>query len=63
MSWVQGKDHILRDRDNRQITFENNVVTLVVPKADSTTTGKYTCHLSNDSGAVESICQITVLGV
>lgn len=63
VSWVQGKDHILRDGDNRQITFENNVVTLVVPKVDATTAGKYTCHLSNDSGTVESICQITVLGL
>uniref|UniRef100_A0A8P4G3Z3 Ig-like domain-containing protein n=1 Tax=Dicentrarchus labrax TaxID=13489 RepID=A0A8P4G3Z3_DICLA len=63
VSWVQDKDHILRDGDNRKITFENNVVTLVVPKADSTTAGKYTCQLRNDSGLVKSVSQVTVLGL
>lgn len=63
VSWVQDKDHILRDGDNRKITFENKVVTLVVPKADSTTVGKYTCQLRSDSGVVESVCQVAVLGL
>lgn len=63
VSWVQDKDHILRDGDNRKITFENNVATLVVPKADLTTPGKYTCQLRNDSGVVESVSQVTVLGL
>uniref|UniRef100_A0A8C2ZNV2 Titin n=1 Tax=Cyclopterus lumpus TaxID=8103 RepID=A0A8C2ZNV2_CYCLU len=36
------------DGDNRKITFENNVVTLVVPRADSTSAGRYTCQLRND---------------
>uniref|UniRef100_A0A3B5A6C5 Ig-like domain-containing protein n=1 Tax=Stegastes partitus TaxID=144197 RepID=A0A3B5A6C5_9TELE len=49
--------------DNRKITFENNVVTLVVPKADSTTAGKYTCQLRGESGVVESVSQVTVLGL
>lgn len=63
VSWVQDKEHILREDDNRRITFENNVVGLVVPKADSTTAGKYTCQLRNDCGAVESVSQVTVLGL
>ena len=63
VSWVQDKDHILRESDNRMITIENNVVTLVVPKVDSTTAGKYTCQLRNDSGVVESVSQVTVLGL
>lgn len=63
MSWVQDKDHVLRDSDNRKITFENNIATLVVPEADSATAGKYTCQLSNDSGLVESVSQVTVLGL
>lgn len=63
VSWVQDKDHILRDGDNRKISFENNVVTLVVPKVDSSTAGKYTCQLRNDSGLVESVSQVTVLGL
>lgn len=63
VSWVQDKDHILRDGDNRKITFENNVVTLIVPKADSSTAGKYTCQLRNESGTVESVSQVTVLGL
>lgn len=63
MSWVQDKDHILRDSDNRKITFEDNVVTLVMHKADSTAAGKYTCQLRNDSGVVESVSQVTVLGL
>lgn len=63
VSWVQDKDHILRDGDNRKITFDRNVATLVVPKADSATAGKYTCQLRNDSGVVESVSQVTVLGL
>lgn len=63
VSWVQDKDHVLRDGDNRKITFENRVVTLVVPKADSTTAGTYTCQLRNDSGVVECVSQVTVLGL
>lgn len=63
VSWVQDKDHILRDGDNRKITFENNVVTLVVPNVDSTTAGKYTCQLRNDCGAVECVSKVTVLGL
>ena len=63
VSWVQDKDHVLRDGDNRKIMFENNVATLVVPKSDSTTAGKYTCHLRNDSGAVESVSQVAVLAL
>lgn len=62
LSWIQDKDHVLRDGDNRKITFENNVATLMVPKADSTTAGKYRCRLSNESGSVVSVSQVTVLG-
>ncbi|XP_068457588.1 titin-like [Clinocottus analis] len=61
VSWVQDKDHVLRDGDNRKISFESNVVTLVVPRADSASAGRYTCRLSNDSGVVESVSQVTVL--
>lgn len=62
VSWVQDKDHILRDGDNRKITFENNEVTLRVFKADSTTAGKYTCQLKNDAGVAECTANLTVLG-
>uniref|UniRef100_A0A8C1S4X3 Ig-like domain-containing protein n=1 Tax=Cyprinus carpio TaxID=7962 RepID=A0A8C1S4X3_CYPCA len=55
VSWVQDKDHILRDGDNRKITFENNQVTLKIFKADSTTAGKYTCQLKNDAGTFASL--------
>lgn len=60
--WIQDKDHVLRDGDNRKITFENNVATLIVPKADSATAGKYMCQLSNESGLVVSVSQVTLLG-
>ena len=63
VSWVQDKDHILRDSDNRKISFENKMAALVVPKADSATAGRYTCQLRNDSGVVECISQVTVLGL
>lgn len=63
VSWVQDKDHVLRDDDNRKISFENNVATLVVHKADSTTAGKFTCQLKNDCGVTESVSQIIVLGL
>lgn len=62
LSWIQDKDHVLRDGDNRKITFENNVATLIVPKADATTAGKYRCRLSNESGSVVSASQVTLLG-
>lgn len=60
--WIQEKDHVLRDGDNRKITFENNVATLIVPKADSATAGKYSCQLSNESGLAVSVSQVTLLG-
>ena len=63
VSWVQDKDHILRDGDNRKITFENNQVTLRVFKADATTAGKYTCQLTNDAGNVECFANLTILGL
>uniref|UniRef100_A0A3Q3GI96 Ig-like domain-containing protein n=1 Tax=Labrus bergylta TaxID=56723 RepID=A0A3Q3GI96_9LABR len=63
VSWVQDKDHILRDGDNRKITFENNKVALKVFKADATTAGKYTCQLRNDAGSVECFANLTVLGL
>lgn len=62
VSWVQDKDHVLRDGDNRKITFENGVVSLIVPKADSATAGKYTCRLSNQSGMALSVCHVGLLG-
>lgn len=63
VSWVQDKDHILRDGENRKITFENNQVALKVFKADATTAGKYTCQLRNDAGSVECFANLTVLGL
>lgn len=62
VSWIQDKDRILRDSDNRKITFENKVVMLVVPQVDPTTAGTYTCQLKSNSGVVECACQVTVLG-
>lgn len=63
VSWVQDKDHILRDGDNRKITFENNQVALKVFKADEASAGKYTCQLRNDAGSVECFANVTVLGL
>lgn len=63
VSWVQEKDHILRDGDNRRITFDNNQVALKVFRADSTTAGMYTCQLRNDAGSVECFANLTVLGL
>uniref|UniRef100_A0A6Q2XBV8 Ig-like domain-containing protein n=1 Tax=Esox lucius TaxID=8010 RepID=A0A6Q2XBV8_ESOLU len=63
VSWVQDKDKILRDGDNRKITFENNMVTLKVFKADNTTGGTYTCQLKNDCGVVQCVAVLTVLGL
>lgn len=63
VSWVQDKDHVLREDENRTITFKDNVVTLVVLEANATTAGKYTCQLRNNSGHVESVSHVTVLGL
>ncbi|KAG9340901.1 hypothetical protein JZ751_020094, partial [Albula glossodonta] len=61
VSWVQDKDHVLRDGDNRRITFENNQATLTIFKADAASHGKYKCQVTNDAGVVESIAHLTVL--
>ncbi|MEQ2170438.1 hypothetical protein GOODEAATRI_000278 [Goodea atripinnis] len=61
VSWVQDKDHVLRDSDNRKITFENNQVALTVFKADATVAGRYTCQLRNDAGSVDCFANLTVL--
>lgn len=63
VSWVQDKDHILRDGDNRKITFENQTVALRVFKADAAAAGRYTCQLTNDAGSVECFANLTVLGL
>lgn len=63
VSWVQAKDHVLRDGDNRKITFDNNTVVLKVFKADAATAGRYTCTLRNDAGSVECFANVTVLGL
>uniref|UniRef100_A0A3Q2V704 Ig-like domain-containing protein n=1 Tax=Haplochromis burtoni TaxID=8153 RepID=A0A3Q2V704_HAPBU len=63
VSWVQDKDHILRDSDNRKITYENNQVAVKIFNADATTAGKYTCQLRNDAGSVECFANLTVLGL
>lgn len=63
VAWVQDKDHILRDGDNRKITFENNQIALTIFKADSTTAGKYTCQIKNDAGVAECMATLTVLGL
>lgn len=63
VSWVQDKDHVLRDGDNRKITFENNQLTLRIFKADSTTAGKYTCEIKNDAGVAQCVANLTVLGL
>lgn len=63
VSWVQDKDHILRDSDNRKITFENNQVALTVFKADATVAGRYTCQIRNDAGSVDCFANLTVLGL
>lgn len=63
VSWVQDKDHILRDSDNRKITYENNQVAIKIFNADATTAGKYTCQLRNDAGSVECFANLTVLGL
>ncbi|KAF7709182.1 hypothetical protein HF521_016032 [Silurus meridionalis] len=61
VSWVLDKDHVLRDGDNRKITFENNQITLKIFKADSTTAGKYTCEIKNDAGVAQCVANLTVL--
>uniref|UniRef100_A0A669C266 Titin n=1 Tax=Oreochromis niloticus TaxID=8128 RepID=A0A669C266_ORENI len=50
VSWVQDKEHILREDDNRRITFENNVVGLVVPKCVRADSGNYTITVENAAG-------------
>lgn len=63
VSWIQDKDYVLRDGDNRKITFENNQIMLRIFKADSTTAGKYTCEIKNDAGVAQCVANLTVLGL
>jgi titin len=63
VSWVQDKDHILREGENRIISYLNGEATLTVPTTDHTTSGKYTCQLRNDSGQAECVSLVTVLGL
>uniref|UniRef100_A0A3Q2FHW9 Ig-like domain-containing protein n=1 Tax=Cyprinodon variegatus TaxID=28743 RepID=A0A3Q2FHW9_CYPVA len=41
VSWIRDKDHVLRDSDNRKISFENNQATLVIRSADKADAGEY----------------------
>lgn len=62
VSWVQDKDHILRDGDDRRITCENTSVALTVCRSDAAAAGRYRCRLQNDAGSAECFAVLTVLG-
>uniref|UniRef100_A0A803SYW7 Ig-like domain-containing protein n=1 Tax=Anolis carolinensis TaxID=28377 RepID=A0A803SYW7_ANOCA len=60
--WLKDKEEVIRESENRTITFMENTATLQLAKAMPASAGKYICQISNDAGTRECIATLTVLG-
>ncbi|XP_039598490.1 titin-like, partial [Polypterus senegalus] len=61
VSWVKDKEDVIRDSENTNISFENNVVTLKISNAEPVNSGKYVCQIKNDAGMQECMATLSVL--
>lgn len=60
--WLKDKEDVIRESENRMITYVENVATLQLAKAEPKNAGKYICQISNDAGTRECMATLTVLG-
>uniref|UniRef100_A0A8D2JKP3 Ig-like domain-containing protein n=1 Tax=Varanus komodoensis TaxID=61221 RepID=A0A8D2JKP3_VARKO len=60
--WLKDKGEIIRESENLQISFSDNIATLQIASAEAANTGKYICQIKNDAGMRECAGYLQVLG-
>uniref|UniRef100_A0A8C5S067 Ig-like domain-containing protein n=1 Tax=Laticauda laticaudata TaxID=8630 RepID=A0A8C5S067_LATLA len=60
--WLKDKEDIIRESENTEITYMDNIATLQLAKAELSSAGKYICQVRNDAGTRECMATLTVLG-
>uniref|UniRef100_A0A8C8R986 Ig-like domain-containing protein n=1 Tax=Pelusios castaneus TaxID=367368 RepID=A0A8C8R986_9SAUR len=60
--WLKDKGEIIRESENVQISFMDNVATLELSSAEGANVGKYICQIKNDAGMRECSAFLQVLG-
>ncbi|KAH0621546.1 hypothetical protein JD844_022941 [Phrynosoma platyrhinos] len=59
--WLKDKGEIIRESENIQISFSDNIATLQIANAEATNGGKYICQIKNDAGMRECAGYLQVL--
>uniref|UniRef100_A0A8C0H6V0 Ig-like domain-containing protein n=1 Tax=Chelonoidis abingdonii TaxID=106734 RepID=A0A8C0H6V0_CHEAB len=60
--WLKDKGEIIRESENVQISFMDNIATLEFATAEGANVGKYICQIKNDAGMRECSAFLQVLG-
>uniref|UniRef100_A0A670Y8E2 Ig-like domain-containing protein n=1 Tax=Pseudonaja textilis TaxID=8673 RepID=A0A670Y8E2_PSETE len=60
--WLKDKGEIIRESENLQISFSDNIAMLQIASAEATSGGKYICQIKNDAGMRECAGYLKVLG-
>ncbi|XP_029766379.1 titin-like, partial [Terrapene carolina triunguis] len=60
--WLKDKGEIIRESENVQISFMDNIATLELATAEGANVGKYICQIKNDAGMRECSAFLQVLG-
>lgn len=60
--WLKDKGEIIRESENIQISFSDNIATLQIANAETANGGKYICQIKNDAGMRECAGHLQVLG-
>uniref|UniRef100_A0A8C5TWL3 Ig-like domain-containing protein n=1 Tax=Malurus cyaneus samueli TaxID=2593467 RepID=A0A8C5TWL3_9PASS len=60
--WLKDKGEVIRESENIQMWFMDNIATLEIASAEGTDVGKYICQIKNDAGMRECSAFLQVLG-
>lgn len=60
--WLKDKGEIIRESENVQMWFMDNIATLEIASAEGADIGKYICQIKNDAGMRECSAFLQVLG-
>lgn len=60
--WLKDKGEVIRESENVQMWFMDNIATLEIASAEGTDVGKYICQIKNDAGMRECSAFLQVLG-
>lgn len=60
--WLKDKGEVIRESENVQMWFMDNIATLEIASAEGADVGKYICQIKNDAGMRECSAFLQVLG-